>query len=78
MQPNEGLTPGQELSASPAARPVNRNNLSARLKKLGTFMNLKERKSFKFTLVTDKEGGRWANTKWGKSRDRWSVHREGW
>lgn len=46
------------MSASPAARSVNKNNLSARLKKQGTFMrSVKKRKLFKFTLATDKEGG---------------------
>lgn len=41
-----------------ASRPVNRNDLSTRLKKQGIFMRgLKERKFFKFTLVIDKEGG---------------------
>lgn len=46
---------GQKDSASPAARPVNRNNLSIRLKTQGTFISaLKEIK--KITLATDKQG----------------------
>lgn len=46
------------MSASPAARSVNKNNLSARLKKQGTFMRgPEERKFFKCTVATDKEGG---------------------
>ena len=48
----------QEVSGSPAARPVSRNNLSARLKKQGSFIRgLRERKFFKFILVLDKDGG---------------------
>lgn len=63
----------REVSISPAARPVNRNNLSTGLKK-GSFINPKESKMLKLKAI-DKEG------QLPGSREKpgigWVIHSEG-
>lgn len=55
MQPEKHWVLRLDVSASPAARPVNRNNLSARLREQGAFIRgLKERKLCKFTMAAGK------------------------